>query len=142
MGSILIARQDAEEHRPRLSDPAERARLLAYLDEGRLLDAGGGARTDGAWIWTEADLRHLRDPGLCPDPELCRHAAARQYAFPSLDEVVVERASRAWQAALRVRPARPVVTRTETGTLTVAGGLTSQEQAILDEMLGRAERGD
>ncbi|MEV0619961.1 hypothetical protein AB0I81_42050 [Nonomuraea sp. NPDC050404] len=137
--SIFIARQDREEDRPRLPDPKERARLLTYLGQGRPVGADG-ARTDGVWIWTETDLRHLRDRALRPDPELCRHAAARRYVPPQVDETTAVRAERAWQAALLTRtphPATPpIVTGTEAGTLTVAGDLTARERAILDEMLG------
>ncbi|TMR26810.1 hypothetical protein ETD85_41310, partial [Nonomuraea zeae] len=111
MGSFLVARQDPEQERPPLPDPEERARLLAYLGQGRIV-GGGAARTDGVWIWAEDDLRLLRDAGLRPDPELCRHVAAQEHVFPRLGEAAAERAERAeraWSAALLLRPAPPAL---------------------------------
>lgn len=84
----------------------ERAQVVAFLDGGAVLVAGGppspdrldpagspavpaGYATDGTWIWGAA-LRYYADRhGLAPEPELLAHIRACGYAarVPSAAEV-------------------------------------------------------
>lgn len=76
--------------RPRLTDEAERARIVAYLKAGTgllmtmgtdedILDPGRGAvvpmsiRTDGSWIWSDMVAYYLEEHQVAPDPGLLRH---------------------------------------------------------------------
>lgn len=74
----------------RIVDPAERSRVLSYLDAAAELVATGGTgvdvveprrgavvpmslRTDGTWIWSDAVAYYLREHHLAPDPRLLAH---------------------------------------------------------------------
>jgi hypothetical protein len=78
----------------RVTDAAERDRLLKYLTSGAQVlsttartqdivnpDAGwvvpGSFRTDGEWIWTDTVAYYLEQHGLVPDEELAAHIDAR-----------------------------------------------------------------
>ncbi|MEU6738085.1 hypothetical protein [Streptosporangium sandarakinum] len=147
---------------PRAEDPAERERLAAYLDGGRVIahepgrdpdrvDSSRGEtvprdiRTDGRWVWTDAVTYYLREHGLLPDPGLCGHAAAHGYRCPEVGDAEADRALRALGPSsvplLTVVPGdagagapEPVVLETSAGSLSVSPDLTPEEFAILDEM--------
>ncbi|CAO5189818.1 conserved hypothetical protein [Frankia sp. AiPs1] len=82
----------------RITDTTERARLLDYLNAGRLLlrttacsedvtDPGRGKvvpmsiRTDGSWIWNDALAYYLDTHGIGPRTEFLTHIRARGYLF-------------------------------------------------------------
>jgi len=88
---------------PIVADPAERARLVTFLNDGtaillsashetdRITPSRGAVvplsfRTDGAWIWTDAVTYYLETYGLRPDPGLCDHIAAAGYRCPEVDD--------------------------------------------------------
>lgn len=98
----------ASDH-PIVADPAERARLVAYLNDGvailwttsletdRVTPARGvvvplSFRTDGAWIWTDAVSYYLETYGLRPDPGLCGHIAAAGYRCPEVADSMAHHA--------------------------------------------------
>jgi hypothetical protein len=101
--------------RPKL-EPAERDRVLAYLDEASsvltttavmddVIDerrTGAvplGFRTDGHWIWSDAAAYYLRRYGFCPDDGLLDHIRQRRYELPLVDAVAHHRGLAALQAA-------------------------------------------
>ncbi|MEV6860976.1 hypothetical protein AB0M44_08220 [Streptosporangium subroseum] len=143
---------------PRL-DGAERDRLAAYLNAGRMIveepvgeldrvDPSRGevvprsARTDGRWIWSDAVTYYLETYGLRPDHGLCLHIAGAGYRCPEVGDAAADRALH----ALRPAPAPaftivtdpgtrpPIVLETSEGKLSVAADLTAEEFAILDQM--------
>ncbi|MFF9018091.1 hypothetical protein ACF09C_34680 [Streptomyces sp. NPDC014870] len=83
--------------RPRIADPVERERLLAFLSEGGVvieraagfaqdqLDASKGrvvpiaTVTDRAWIWTLAHAYYLEQHGVAPDAEFYAYIKSRDY---------------------------------------------------------------
>ncbi|CAO5186934.1 conserved hypothetical protein [Frankia sp. AiPs1] len=82
----------------RVADATERARLLAYLNAGRLLlstsarsedvtDPGRGKvvpmsiRTDGSWIWNDALAYYLEAHGIGPQAAFLTHIRGRGYLF-------------------------------------------------------------
>ncbi|GLY00690.1 hypothetical protein [Actinoplanes sp. NBRC 101535] len=96
---------------PVLSAGDELARVLRYLEQGRVLvstparepdvfdpDAGGlipmTFRTDGRWIWTDAVMHYLSMYALSPDPELLDHIRGREHTFTEPSEVATHRALR------------------------------------------------
>ncbi|WP_157252315.1 hypothetical protein [Nonomuraea typhae] len=138
---------------PRGADPA----LAAYLRAGApilvtrtmeqdRLDPGRGAvvpttfRTDGVWVWTDAVVYYLETHGIRPDPGLRAHAAARGYRMPEVGEEIARRMLEGLPAApgftLAVDAAeRPVTVETDTGTLSVAAGLSEDELAVLARLM-------
>jgi hypothetical protein len=79
---------------PRVTDEAEKDRLLAYLRGGHavltttatmddILDPDAGPvvptsfKTDGEWIWTDTVEYYLNRHDVVPDAELTRHIAAQ-----------------------------------------------------------------
>lgn len=100
---------------PRVDDPQERARLVAYLDSGAMLlhttaaiddivrtDRVGvvpmNFRTDGIWIWTDTVSYYLKRYGLAPEPAFLEHIAAQEYRPPAPDTVALHRAMAVLQA--------------------------------------------
>jgi hypothetical protein len=94
---------------PRVDDPAERERVLAWLAAGAVLlattervadvvDPRQGAvvplsyRTDGTWVWTDTVGYYLEVHHLAPDAELYDHIRARGHALPTVDAVAEHRA--------------------------------------------------
>lgn len=86
--------------RPRITDPAERAKLLAYLRGGTVLQAAAGlvddvfdatvaravpanTRTDGTWVWQDGLAYYLETYGIAPEPEFLRHIAGLGYEHPT-----------------------------------------------------------
>ncbi|MEU9704354.1 hypothetical protein [Streptomyces sp. NPDC047981] len=86
-----------DESRPRIADPVERGRLLAFLSEGGVAieRAAGSAQdqvdaskgrvvpvvtvTDGAWIWTLAHAYYLEQYGVGPDADFYAYIKSRDY---------------------------------------------------------------
>ncbi|MFD2419622.1 hypothetical protein [Amycolatopsis pigmentata] len=100
--------------RPRITDEAERARLVDYLKAGAellattgtlpdIVDPGRGDvvpasfRTDGSWVWTDTVTYYLEEHHVSPDPDLLQHIQASQGPPPRPDTVALDRA----RAALR-----------------------------------------
>jgi hypothetical protein len=98
-------------NRPTLTDGNERARILAYLDQGRILtrsshldldrlDPARGSvvptifRTDGAWVWGEADSYYLREHGLVPEHDFLEYLRSRDYAFRTPTKAELTRAAK------------------------------------------------
>jgi hypothetical protein len=94
---------------PRVDDPAERERVLVWLEAGAVLlatteragdvlDPRRGAvvplsyRTDGTWVWTDTVGYYLEAHHVAPDAELYDHIRSRGYAQPSVDSVAEHRA--------------------------------------------------
>lgn len=109
---------------PLLSEGEEPAKVLRYLDQGRILlattaretdvfdtDAGavvpGSFRTDGTWIWTDAVAYYLRTYALAPDADLLAHIRGRDHEFGEPDTVAEHRALAALTAPPPVRVAAP-----------------------------------
>ncbi len=84
-------------------DPAERDRVLEYLDNApvvlasRTYDADAFApdreplvplnfRTDGRWYWPGAVAYYLREHDVAPDPELLTHIRALRFSLPDVGE--------------------------------------------------------
>jgi hypothetical protein len=105
-------------HRGRLIGAEERRRVVAFLDGGVILLAGGplvadelepargpvvpvGYATDGVWIWSAPLRYYVAEHGIAPEPEFLAHMRACGYraAVPSPDEV--ERASAELQEHFR-----------------------------------------
>src|SRR2546430_4046882 len=93
-------------------DPAERARIGAYLRAGTEVmsttatdvdqvepDRGEvvpmGFRTDGDWVWSDEVPYYVETYGLAPEPDLYRHIVERGYRTPVPDAGAVARAQRA-----------------------------------------------
>jgi hypothetical protein len=93
---------------PRITDAAERERVLEYLSAGALLvgtparmndivEPGRGRvvpvnlRTDGSWIWSDAVAYHLARYSLAPDDDLLHHI--RKSRVPDVDGVALFRAA-------------------------------------------------
>jgi hypothetical protein len=102
---------------PRVTDPAQRDRLLAALRAGVLVegtdagavdvvDPGRGAvvpqsyRTDGVWAWSDATAYYLAEYGLAPDAEFAAHLWSAGPADPSTVDSVAR-----FRAELAVRQA-------------------------------------
>ncbi|MFE6610323.1 ferredoxin [Amycolatopsis sp. NPDC057786] len=83
--------------------PAERERVLAYLDAApvvlasRSYDADAfdpdreplvplNFRTDGRWYWPGAVAYYLREHDVAPDPELLGHIRALRFILPEVGE--------------------------------------------------------
>jgi hypothetical protein len=94
---------------PRLSDPQERARIVAYLrgaqpvlvttSKARDVVTAQPAptvplnvRTDGTFIWPEAAGYYLERYELAPDPDLLAAIRAHGYVPPPVDAVTAQRA--------------------------------------------------
>ncbi len=94
---------------PIVADPAERARLVAYLDDGtailwstsleddRVVPGNGAVvplnyRTDGHWIWSDAATYYLKTHGLRPEAGLCAHIAAAGYRCPGVADAAAQHA--------------------------------------------------
>ncbi|HEY1484661.1 MAG TPA: SUKH-3 domain-containing protein [Micromonosporaceae bacterium] len=92
-----------------VSDPAERERLLAYLDGGAVVletdwyDADHidptrqfavqkAYRTDGVWVWNAAVPYYLRHHQIAPEPEFRRWMAEHDYHPQPVAADVVARA--------------------------------------------------
>ena len=96
---------------PRLAQPELRSRVLSYLATAPV--PAPGYRTDGAWIWPESLIDHVRSHGVGPQRDLLDHMAASHYLPPdSIAPDVLERAARAaGDPPLGVAPASPVTYR-------------------------------
>jgi hypothetical protein len=98
--------------RGRVTDAAERDRLLGYLAGGALVleTMRYGAdridptrqyavqvayRTDGLWVWPAAVEYYLRWHNVAPQPELRRRIVEHDYRAPAVPEEVVARAREA-----------------------------------------------
>ncbi|MEC3979848.1 ferredoxin [Amycolatopsis sp. H20-H5] len=83
--------------------PAERERVLAYLDAAPVVLAARSYdtdafdpdrpaavplnfRTDGSWTWPGAVAYYLREHELAPDPELLTHIRAARFTLPEVGE--------------------------------------------------------
>ncbi|WP_197319142.1 ferredoxin [Saccharomonospora sp. NB11] len=90
-------------------DPAEKDRVLEYLNEAPVVLAARSYdtdafdpdrppsvplnfRTDGVWVWPGAVAYYLREHDVAPDPELLAHVRRRDYAVPEVGEDVRQRA--------------------------------------------------
>ena len=60
--------------RERIVAPDLHSRLVGYL--GTAPVAAPGFRTDGAWVWPEALVDHLRRCGAAPQRQLLEHVRA------------------------------------------------------------------
>jgi len=100
--------------RPRVDDPAERARISAFLNDGKMIvrivghtddrmDPTRGevvpmsTHTDGTWLWNASVRYYLDTYGIAPEPDFLAHIAAHEYVPVQPDETTV----RAALAALR-----------------------------------------
>jgi hypothetical protein len=96
--------------RPRIADPAERARIVRFLSGGKVIrrvvatgldqvePANGRVvpvltSTDGTWIWSAAVRYYVEKHGIAPEPDFLAHIVAHAYVAPEPDET-------AWRAAL------------------------------------------
>jgi hypothetical protein len=87
--------------------PAEKERVLAYLDGAPVVLASRTSdtdafdpertdvvplnfRTDGSWIWPGAVAYYLREHEVAPDPELLTHIRALRFTMPEVDEPAKE----------------------------------------------------
>jgi hypothetical protein len=92
-----------------VDDPAERDRLLGYLEHGvtvvETMSAGPDRvdptrqyavpvtyRTDGVWVWPAAVEYYLRHHRIGPEPEFRRWIAGRDYRVPPVPDEVAARA--------------------------------------------------
>ncbi|MGZ4612767.1 MAG: hypothetical protein ACXV1K_06290 [Kineosporiaceae bacterium] len=97
------------ERRP-LTDPDERRRVLAYLDGGVILLAGGplvpdqldpqhplvvpvGYATDGVWIWGASLRYYVARYGIRPEPDLLRHIREGGYRVRVPTQQEIDQAS-------------------------------------------------
>jgi hypothetical protein len=95
---------------PRITDPAERARIARFLRGGkvilhvsgsvldRLEPANGqvvpmSTLTDGTWLWGAALRYYVETHGIAPEADFLAHIAAHEYVAAEPDEP-------AWRAAL------------------------------------------
>jgi hypothetical protein len=86
----------------------DRARLSAFLNSGVVLLAAlspaedridpengapvpAGFRTDGTWVWAEADAHYLDRYGIGPDPDLVQHALSGARPRMPLSRVDIHR---------------------------------------------------
>ena len=86
---------------PRLADAASRARVLAYLKNGKVCLATAGRdrdrydprqgqvvpmsfRTDGFWVWSEALAYYLEQYGFAPEQAFLDHMRACDYRAPAV----------------------------------------------------------
>ncbi|WP_433261105.1 hypothetical protein ACQPZF_25915 [Actinosynnema sp. CS-041913] len=98
-----------DEDHPRIADPAERERVLAYLGGGELLLGSGDTmadvvapergrvvpmnyRTDGVWLWPDAVSYYLEHHDLAPDAPFLAHIYLTDQPPARLDAVTVHRA--------------------------------------------------
>lgn len=95
--------------RQRITDPAERQRVVNFLEKGKtVLLAMGYAKddldlqqrqrvpmsvlTDGIWIWSAAVTFYVKEYGIAPEPDFYRHIVAQRYLCPQPTEAVVRHA--------------------------------------------------
>jgi hypothetical protein len=98
--------------RPRIADPALRARIADFLGSGKVIRRSGGfdtdriepsrgrvvptsSHTDGTWIWNEALRYYVLTHGIAPEDEFLAHIIGRGYQAAMPDEP-------AWREALAV----------------------------------------
>ncbi len=103
---------------PKITDPAERDRLLEYLHGGvvvlrnttrmrDVLDSGAPAvvpmhfRTDGEWIWTDTVEYYLRHHDIAPDARLAAHIGAMRARGQAVPDTGHDSAVRAADFLLR-----------------------------------------
>jgi hypothetical protein len=122
MNGVRIARQILPEG-PALDapgslmgDPAERARVTAYLRSGTAIlfttaraadryapgagtPVGLSVRSDGDWVWSDAIGYYTATYGIAPDPGLLDHIRHQDYVCPPLDDEAARRALGAFYAA-------------------------------------------
>jgi len=96
--------------RPPLQDAEERRRVVAFLDGGIVLLAGGplvpdqldrehppvvpvGYATDGVWIWGAPLRYYVARHAVSPEPELLAHIRACDYRTPVPTPEQVEQAN-------------------------------------------------
>jgi hypothetical protein len=97
-------------YRPALS-PAERERILAYLNDGEVVLASRGLSpdlldpqrpdkvpmlflTDGKWVWAAAVGYYLQEHGIPPAPDFVEHIRSVRYRIPrSVPRIAMDRAS-------------------------------------------------
>lgn len=96
------------ESRKRVSDPAEKERILSFLSGGGLIRAANGRsrdqvdpsrgnkvprtfRTDGQWIWTGATRYYLEHYGIAPEAEFLTYIESREYyaSLPDADTIAL-----------------------------------------------------
>lgn len=95
----------------RISDPAERERVAAFMRDGVVVlrstdrdpDAvepargsvvPGSFRTDGTWIWNDALMYYVREHGITPHAEFYAHVIACDYHCPEPSPVAAREALR------------------------------------------------
>ncbi|MEV7043757.1 hypothetical protein [Amycolatopsis sp. NPDC051061] len=100
----------------KITDEAERARLVEYLETGTellvttgtmidIVDPDQGSvvpmnfRTDGAWVWTDTVTYYLKTHHLAPDQELLAYLRSADEVPPTLDTVLLGRAMTALEPA-------------------------------------------
>jgi hypothetical protein len=103
--------------RPRVTDPAERARIAGFLRSGTMIVRISGldvdrvdpslgdavplsTMTDGEWIWGDGLRYYVETHGIAPEPEFLEHMAA--YEFTAAQPA--ESARRAALEHLRAKP--------------------------------------
>jgi hypothetical protein len=99
-------------NRPTLTGSNERARILAYLDQGHLitrsnhldidrLDPARGSvvptifLSDGAWLWSAANSYYLREHELVPEHDFLEYLRSRDYTFRTPTKAELTRAAKA-----------------------------------------------
>ncbi|MGH3737657.1 MAG: hypothetical protein ACRDT6_18905 [Micromonosporaceae bacterium] len=102
-----------------VDDPAERRRILDYLRAGAPLMAmsgkvtdlvdpakgqvvGGGTRTDGRWVWSEAVGYYLTTYGIAPEPAFYQAIAGNGYRCPEVPRATLRGAGEALREQHRI----------------------------------------